>query len=267
MFPIVTTPMPGMAEMAEGFQPIGLEDTTRSASLMRRMDVKYAVSEEQLKAVLPGCKGHYRVLEIDGRRVARYETQYYDTPEMGFYHAHHAGRPRRRKVRVRRYADSGLRFLEVKQRQADGRTVKQRMLLEGDGHPDMAVLLADPVFDAYGSLEATRLQPSMAVSFRRITLVDPERAERVTIDFDVSFHQGDLERRMTGLVVAEVKQTRSGPSRFRDAMRRHGIRPGSLSKYCLGAACLRGDVKKTLFKARIRRILQLTRHGTAADTE
>jgi hypothetical protein len=257
--------MQGLQEIAEAFRPIGLEDTTRSAALMRRMDVKYAVTEEQLKPVLLECIGCYRVLEIEGRRVARYETQYYDTPEMRFYHEHHSDRPRRRKVRVRRYADSGDAFLEVKQRQADGRTVKKRIPLTGPEGLDITGKLSEPAFRGLGPLDAGRLHPSVSVSFRRITLVDPERGERVTIDFDVTFRHGVLERRMSGLAVAEVKQSRTGASRFREVMRRYGIRPGSLSKYCLGAACLRGDVKKNLFKARIRRILQLTEHETAAD--
>jgi hypothetical protein len=260
-----TTPMPGMQELAEAFDRIGLEDTTRNAALMRRMDVKYVITEEQLKSVLLECTRDYRVLEIDDRRVARYETQYFDTPEMRFYHEHHSDRPRRRKVRVRRYADSGDAFLEVKQRQADGRTVKTRIPITVTDGFDISGMLSHPAFEAFGPLDAGRLQPSVSACFRRITLVDPDKEERVTIDFDVTFSHGVLERRMTGLVVAEVKQPRTGSSRFREVMRQHGIRPGSLSKYCLGVACLRADVKKNLFKSRIRRILQLTEHETAAD--
>lgn len=261
----LTTPMPGIEEIAEAFRPIGLEETIRSAALMRRLDVKYAVTEEQLKSVLLECIGDYHVLEIGDRRVSRYETQYYDTPEMRLYHEHHSDRPRRRKVRVRRYADSGDVFLEVKQRQADGRTVKNRIPLTVTDGSDISGMLSDPAFEAFGALDVGRLLPSVSVSFRRITLVDPKKEERVTIDFDVTFNHGVRKLRMPGLVVAEVKQSRTGASRFREVLRRFGIRPGSLSKYCLGAACLRTDVKKNLFKARIRRILQLTEHETAAD--
>jgi hypothetical protein len=253
----------GIRGLAAFFLPIGLDETVGSASLMRRVDVKYAASEGQLAAVLQDCFGHYSVLEIDGRRVARYETEYFDTPEMGFYHEHHAGRPRRRKVRIRRYADSGDAYLEVKQRQADGRTVKARVAMMAGQQTDIVELLSGPVFQSFGPLQADRLYPGVSVSFHRMTLVDPLKMERVTIDHDVTFRLAGRALPLPGLVVAEVKQSRAGFSRFRDSMRVHGIRPGSLSKYCLGAACLHGQVKKNLFKARIRRILQLTGHETA----
>lgn len=230
----------------------------QGAPLMRRFDVKYAATEDQMKSVLQDSLKHYHILEVGGLRISRYQTQYFDTPEMVFYHEHHSDRGRRRKVRIRTYCETGEAYLEVKCRQPNRRTVKTRVPMERAGRFDLELLLLDPVFSLCGPLYSERLQPSVSVSFRRVTLVNLVNEERVTLDFDVSFQYGSIERPLHGLVVSELKQLQPGPSVFQSVMRRHGIRPGSLSKYCLGTACLHGKVKTNLFKARIRKILELT---------
>lgn len=249
------------------FDPIGLSETVRSASLLRRVDVKYVMTREQSEAALRACVGRYRVMEVGGSRISAYETVYYDTPEMSFYHEHHAGRLTRRKVRVRRYCHTGEAYLEVKHRQNRGLTVKTRVPLEADGPGDLGVLLADPMFGGCGPLPTGRLRPSLAVRYRRVTLVDTATAERVTLDFGLSFDHAGRRLGLDGIVVAEVKQRRRGPSFFRTLMRGLRIRPGSLSKYCIGAVGLHSGVRKNRFKARYRRILELLTHETATHTQ
>ena len=249
------------------FEPIGLAETVSSASLLRRVDIKYAMTREQSEAALRACVGRYRVMEVGGSRISAYETVYYDTPEMSFYHEHHSGRLSRRKVRVRRYRDTGEAYLEVKHRQNRGMTVKTRLPLVTGVDGDVGLLLADPLFGGCGPLPAGRLRPSLVVRYRRVTLVDPATAERVTLDFGLSFDHAGRRLDLDGIVVAEVKQSRRGPSFFRTLMRGLAIRPGSLSKYCIGAMGLHSGVRKNRFKTRYRRILDLLTHETDPDTQ
>ena len=63
------------------YRAIGLSEMGHVA-LLRRTDVKYLLSEEQLLCALAGLTGAYRVLEIEGRRLHRYRTIYFDTPNL-----------------------------------------------------------------------------------------------------------------------------------------------------------------------------------------
>ena len=94
-----------MAGMTLRFEPIALEDVGR-AELPHRYDTKFAVPEGALANLLERCLGHYRILEVQGTRVAPYETVYFDTPALDLYHAHYERRFPRVKVRVRTYLDS-----------------------------------------------------------------------------------------------------------------------------------------------------------------
>jgi hypothetical protein len=64
---------------------------------------------------------------------------------MGFYHAHHAGRVNRQKIRVRTYVETGSQFLEIKRHQKKGRTVKVRKLMTDSEISPLNCLL-DPFF-------------------------------------------------------------------------------------------------------------------------
>ncbi len=102
-----------IVDAAAQFQSISLADLGQSA-LMDRLDSKFIVPVADIPALLSGCAGRYRVLEVNGRRLCGYATTYYDTADLAFYRAHQTGRLPRRKVRVRDYVDTGARFLEEK---------------------------------------------------------------------------------------------------------------------------------------------------------
>ena len=46
---------------------------------MNRIDTKYAVPMSVLPAILEAAKNDYFAQEIDGKRIATYDTMYYDT--------------------------------------------------------------------------------------------------------------------------------------------------------------------------------------------
>jgi hypothetical protein len=243
-------------ELIATFDPVDLSETNRKAALLDRSDTKYAMTIDQLNEALEASRTSYRILEIQGSRSFRYETTYFDTPELRFYHEHHAGKQDRKKVRIRRYLDSGMAWLEVKHRLNKGNTVKTRVILDQHATENIG-RLKDPEFIGTGSLPVDQLRPVIRISYERFTLVDLLNAERVTIDRHIVFQRGHETRTLDGLVIAEIKQHRKHPSFFRRQMRSKKIWEESISKYCLGTLLLNDQVKRNRFKAKLNRILKI----------
>lgn len=251
----VDAPSPSLSTAVRRFARISLADMN-GVSLMRRIDTKYILHQRALPEVLRAIEEHYAILEIDGRRAMNYVSQYFDTPEFGFYIDHHNGKARRAKVRIRSYVDSGTRFLEVKQKSAKGVTDKRRTRFSPT---EMALSRDAREFIGETIARTHDLQPSVRNQFRRLTLVDTGRGERVTIDWDLSSRLGRVDQEHPNLVVIEVKQEgvdRHAP--IMQTLKRIGSRPCRVSKYCLGVACLCPHLKANRFKARRLRIRRLT---------
>ena len=86
--------------------PIGLAELTERAALQTRVDRKYVLPSREWRRCSPRSAGHARVLEIDGMRSFRYESIYFDTPDLTSYRLTAHRRRRRFKVRTRTYLDS-----------------------------------------------------------------------------------------------------------------------------------------------------------------
>jgi hypothetical protein len=98
----------------------------RDAELLTRVDRKYLLPADLLPALLAGLDEGFDVLQIDGRRVSRYTSTYFDSADLSCFREHRQGRRRRFKVRTRTYLDSGECWLEVKVKTAGGETCKER---------------------------------------------------------------------------------------------------------------------------------------------
>ena len=107
------------------FDPIHLEQMDR-VKLMNRVDTKFAFDIKVLVEILPELAKHYFVLEINTVRIPSYKSQYFDDKSLSFYSDHHNGRTNRFKVRIRKYVESNLLFLEIKHKYK-GRTNKKRI--------------------------------------------------------------------------------------------------------------------------------------------
>jgi hypothetical protein len=99
-----------------------------------------------------------------------------------------------------------------------------------------------------------QLKPTMWNAFQRITLVSKTSKERLTLDFNINFHMGDVKRDFNQLVIAELKQEsldRSAP--FYQLMKKERIRPYRLSKYCIGSVEIYGEevLKFNRFKKKL----------------
>lgn len=231
--------------------------------LMDRTDTKFAFHISQLPKVLSMVKPYYRSLDIGGKRMARYKTLYYDTPDMQLYTLHHNGKLNRYKVRHRTYLDSGLGFLEVKHKTNKGRTIKDR-ITEKTPLPawdqEAAAFLGQKT--PYG---AASLVPTVCINYSRITLVSKASSERLTIDLGLEFDRNGQLSGLGQLVIAEVKQEKAQHSYFTDAMKQLRIKEGSISKYCMAVAYTYNGVKKNNFKEKLSSIQKIIHHGAIAN--
>lgn len=230
-------------------------DDLGAAALMRRFDRKFVLAVSHLPDLLDALQPSYSALEIDGRRVFRYESLYFDTPSMDFFRMHHRGQLNRYKVRHRVYADTDTRFLEVKFKDNRRQTEKTRIQTDdrpGELHDDGLAFLDQSVPDAFHDLH-----PSLRCRFRRIALADLETCERVTLDFDLAFGAPDAvaNRALPRVLVVELKQPRrSAHSPVWQVMRRLGVRPQAFSKYCIGCCVADRAAKSNRFKRALARV-------------
>lgn len=241
-------------QIVQQFTPISLEEMD-GVELMNRTDTKFVVSLDQLLSILEEVKDTYRILEVNGTRFSHYETLYYDTDDFLFYTRHHNGKRNRWKIRKRSYLDSDLSFLELKFKTNRGRTQKQRT-----GIPEIGVELNGDEEKFIGSKAGIdfHLSPQIKNNFTRLTLVEPNLPERITIDLEISFEWNKISKEFRQIVIVEVKQeNRNRLSPFFQALKKRYVREESISKYCLGVAMLVPFVKKNNFKEKLIKVNKL----------
>lgn len=245
--------------LLQQFEPINLAGLDR-VSLLNRQDTKFILTLERLKQVLHSIKLDYKILEIEDVRINTYETLYYDSISLKAYQIHHNHWSNRYKVRFRKYTDSDLSFFEVKFKSNKNRTVKTRIVkpeikLQLDAEDQQ--LLAD-----ISPLNPDKLVPRLWVYFKRITLVNKDFSERMTIDLDLQFSDpiSGESGPILDLIIIEVKQpkfTRNSP--IIKALKRNKTYPFKVSKYCLGIISLFGkEVKTNHFKQKLLKISKIT---------
>lgn len=163
-------------------------DRIAAVRLMNRVDTKYLVDERRCMELLELAADQYYVQIIDDCRACRYATLYYDTPQWDMYHLHHNRRLTRQKIRTRTYIETGVTYLEVKNKSNKGRTHKRRMALDRSLFAAAATDTAAADFLRREARYAPEtLSPSLATRFVRVTLVNRAMTERLTIDFDLHF--------------------------------------------------------------------------------
>ena len=237
------------------FNPIGL-DEMKSVRLMNRVDTKFVTTLPRLRQLLAMAQQEYFIQEIDGVRKSAYTTLYYDTPSLDMYLMHHNGCLSRQKVRVRQYVDSGLTFLEVKNKNNHRRTRKKRITVDGfdiDSDEKREFLKGLCWFDV------DTLRPSLRNWFNRITLVNKGKTERVTIDTGLQFHNfvTGIDNSLEQTVIVELKRDGNHRSPLMAILRDLHIQPHGFSKYCMGTVLSNHDVKKNRMKPKLRYVEHL----------
>lgn len=234
------------------FNPISLNQMD-SVSLMKRTDTKFIATIAQLNNVLNQVKNDYSILEIDGQRKMEYASNYFDTKDLDFYHDHHNGKSDRLKIRTRKYVASNLSFLEIKQKDSQGRTVKSRKRI---GEYDQ--LSKDELKSYVNEVTGLQLDLNQTITneFYRFTLVNTELKERITVDVSLGFNSLSFDDKLVIIELKQEKLRRSSP--FFKALKAEKIYPMGISKYCIGMAVHNPKLKQNIFKPKLRKIAKLT---------
>ena len=189
------------------FNLLNFDKTTlaemNSVSLMKRVDTKFILKESQLLEVLSKLYDDYKILEIDQERLMKYSTLYFDSENKKCFKDHHNGKLNRYKIRMRKYLVSDICFLEIKKKNNLGITNKIRRQIK-DFETNLTSESKD--FITKSNINNLLLEPSLYNNFSRMTLVNKNESERITIDVDLSFSFGTDEKKFDKLVVVEIKQ-------------------------------------------------------------
>lgn len=233
------------------FPSITLEEMGR-VKLMNRVDTKYVVSLSTLSLIMHKAQPYYYIQEIDGERMPVYHTTYLDTPDFAMYLAHQNGKLCREKIRVRTYEISGATFLEVKNKNNHGRTRKDR--IQVSGRDSLQADGGNAFLHEHAWYKLDNLQMLLDNSFKRITLVNKEMTERLTIDIDLHFfNQLNAQKAaLSELAIIELKRAGRVSSHMLDIMHELRINPVGFSKYCMGVALTMPHIKQGRFKPKLR---------------
>ena len=248
-----------MEEILARFAPISLDEMS-GIRLMNRIDTKFVTTMPVLETLLGMALEDYMVQEIDGQRNMRYSTTYYDTVDYDMFYTHQHGHAGRQKIRFRTYVSSNLQFMEVKTKNNHGRTKKKRMQVEGmDFDEEKLQFLAKHL-----RYDAGTLMPAIHNDFDRITLVNKARTERLTIDFNVSFHnyETNLDRDTGNIVIIELKRDGNIFSPITNILRDLHIHPTGFSKCCIGMAMTDPHLKQNNFKQKLRLLQKINADET-----
>lgn len=249
--------MPGW--LVACMRPIGLGELNARAAMLERRDNKYVLRASAMQCVMEELAAHFDILEIGGKRAFTYETRYFDDANRSSYFDHHQGRRRRCKVRMRRYVDAGLCFLEVKLKDKRNMTVKKRL---GCPPEKFGVLdegarafVRSAYSEQYGTPFDRVLQPVLDMRYQRVTLVARQGGERMTIDRGLVFGEAAASRAVgEDIFIVETKSANANG--IADTILRgfHQHPTRRCSKYCIGLAALQKVDKYNNFLHALRRL-------------
>lgn len=235
----------------------------KAVKLMNRTDTKFVAPRCALAEILSRAKEMGYMVQYTNGVLSSYSTIYFDTHDLEMYTMHHNRKLRRQKIRCRTYVESKLSFLEIKNKNNKGRTKKIRITV--DESDSIALRQNDEAIDFVNSNTKYRfneLVPALTTEFSRITLVNPEKTERITIDLNVSFYNffnkqcGNLKP----IIIIELKQDGRYVSTMRQILRDLRIMPLKMSKYCMGTVITttNPNVKTNRFKIKLKKIKKLS---------
>jgi hypothetical protein len=230
------------------------------AQLMTRIESKHLMTYPQCLALVQNLPDSYRVLDIHGIRVGRYDTLYYDNAAFFSYLQHHNRKGNRYKLRLRFYESTGKTYLEIKKKTNKGTSEKNRIQTrqpEGDFLHEQAEFLAWAFPYDYRAFH-----PVIRTLYDRFTLVSTEFPERITFDIGITFQDGQHLVSYPHIVVGEVKYEKGlYHSDARSAIRAMGVRKRGFSKYCTGIALLNDQLKHNQFKENLLYLNKISASG------
>jgi hypothetical protein len=128
--------------------------------------------------------------------------------------------------------------------------------------------IRDCLIEQYGQQFNDELALSLSNNYHRMTFVAREGAERLTSDFDLSFAEptGRSGRLSSDFLVLETKTIR-GKGVADRTLKAIGARPLVCSKYCVGTALLRPDVKSNELRGVLQRYFESNAVTAVTDAE
>jgi len=227
--------------------PIGLDELNALAELQTRVDRKYFVPAHLFHRMIAELRDELQVLEIKGQRTFGYESVYFDTPDLATYRAHVQRRRLRFKARTRTYTDTGLSMFEVKLTGARGETIKERVKHQAEHSaeltPTAMAHLRTTLAKAYHQEVPAGLRPTLMTNYKRTTFVTRTGEARLTCDIALTFLDLNGEVHDTGThVLVESKSGGQAGSAADRILRELGVRPISVSKYCVAVAALHPEL-------------------------
>lgn len=230
-----------------GFSDISLEETNKSAQMLKRIDNKYVVGRSALLSVLDELREDFKILRIDRRGIFSYKSCYFDDNGLCFKE-HQQGKRQRFKVRTRLYVESDKAYFEVKLKGKRGQTDKSRQKCDHfyayAVDDEQQKMLCELYKESYGKEFRFTMRPALHVTYNRFTLVSALGGERITIDFNLGFSTPCGKRAQIGndFVIIETKSA-DGRGRSDRILKRNRIRQADgCSKYCIGMALV-GEVR------------------------
>ncbi len=219
-----------------------------TVKLMNRTDTKFVFPIYLLPEILEKSASNYRVLDINDLRTPSYNTLYFDTKNHQLFLDHHNDRSNRFKIRLRNYVESNLFYLEIKKK-VKGRTDKHRIKIN-DFENELSQESKDFILKTTGN--DLDFHPSLWNNFKRITLVNKNVPERITIDLNLTFSHENNNHILDYMVIAEVKQEKVNLNNlFIRLLKEREIRENSISKYCIGSLLCYSGLKYNNFKEKL----------------
>ena len=237
-------------KLLDTFKTISLEEMD-SAQLMNRIDTKYTIPINKLEKILNTLPEHYDILSINNERSFEYHTVYFDTEDHKLYHLHQNGKLNRYKFRIREYCNTGSRFFEIKIKNNKGRTnkIRQRILDFNIKEKELDFIKKELDF-------SETLIPSLTIYFKRFTLVNRSKTERVTIDRGLYYEHDGQSEIFSKLAIIEIKESKNNKaSKLKENLKKERYLPSKISKYCVGISSLKQKmVKVNNIKNKLRQI-------------
>lgn len=242
----------------DSFTPISLEELGKKVKLMNRIDTKFVTRQEHLEELLRRAADDYYIQQIDGESNMPYYTKYFDTQDVDMFYQHQRGKKNRQKIRLRLYERTEtVPFIEVKTKNNKGRTRKKRIVMDqGDD-----INRYNEFLNLHTPYLPNLLLPRIENHFYRITLVNKDMTERITIDSNLEFHNLTTGNRVSldNLGIIEWKRDGNNWKSGLDVILRDlRIRQSGFSKYCMGMALTDPALRQNRLKAKIRMINRLT---------